>query len=387
MRKRNKGSFSKLLHIFLIVLLCSLLTSCSLEYINIFSLRPSSNDPLQDNPSDTDTNSPADLDELDQAPDIGEEIGDPEDNPPAAVDSQDQDSTVPHDSMDLHKDNENENNNEGSAIDPGEGTGQDSNPPLDEDIDNDDGNQMNPVYIDKDGNPRVPNEDAGPQNDEITESDSLDTVPAAKIIRKSSDTELKQVALTFDDGPDDYFTPKVLDVLKEYDVRATFFVVGSLANKYRDVLERIDDEGHVVASHGWSHKNFTKISKKRVIEELTRTNDLIEEVTGKTNTLFRLPYGDYNKKVLKTVAEQGFHNIYWSIDPQDWSGISSKGILADVKRNLKPGSIILLHSFGSYESIPNTIKALPKIIEYIQSQDYEIVTVPELLKDTLSQEN
>jgi peptidoglycan/xylan/chitin deacetylase (PgdA/CDA1 family) len=87
------------------------------------------------------------------------------------------------------------------------------------------------------------------------------------------------------------------------------------------------------------------------------------------------------------VAEQGFHNIYWSIDPQDWSGISSKGILADVKRNLKPGSIILLHSFGSYESIPNTIKALPKIIEYIQSQDYEIVTVPELLKDTLSQEN
>ena len=81
MRKRNKGSLSKLLHIFLIVLLCSLLTSCSLKYINIFSLRPSSNDPLQDNPSDTDTNSPADLDELDQAPDIGEEIGDPEDYP------------------------------------------------------------------------------------------------------------------------------------------------------------------------------------------------------------------------------------------------------------------------------------------------------------------
>ncbi len=291
MRKRNKGSLSKLLHIFLIVLLCSLLTSCSLEYINIFSLRPSSIDPLPDNPSDTDTNSPADLNELDQTPDIGEEIGYPEDNPPAAVDNQDQDSTVPHDSMDLQGNKENQDSNKDSATEPGEATGQDSNPPLDKDIDNDGGNQMNPVDIDKDGNPRVPNDDAEPQYDETTESDSLDTVPAAKIIRKSSDTELKQVALTFDDGPDDYFTPKVLDVLKEYDVRATFFVVGSLANKYRDVLERIDDEGHVVASHGWSHKNFTKISKKRVIEELTRTNDLIEEVTVKPIPCFGCPMG------------------------------------------------------------------------------------------------
>ena len=77
-------------------------------------------------------------------------------------------------------------------------------------------------YIDKDGNPRVPNEDAEPQDDESAESDNLDAVPAARIIRKSSNTELKQVALTFDDGPDDYFTPKVLDILKEYDVKATF---------------------------------------------------------------------------------------------------------------------------------------------------------------------
>lgn len=386
MRKIRKGSFTKVFHIFIILLLCSLLTACSLKYINIFSLKPSSPDIPPDNTSDTDTISQEDQDESGQTPDTIEEIGDPEDNPPASVGSQDQDDIAPHDNMDVHKDRDNDND-EDPAKEPGGVLDKDSNPPFNGDMNDAGSNPVAPVYIDKDGNPRVPNEDAEPQDDESAESDNLDAVPAARIIRKSSNTELKQVALTFDDGPDDYFTPKVLDILKEYDVKATFFVVGSFANKYRDVLERIDDEGHVIASHGWSHKNFTKISKKRAIEELTRTNDLIEEVTGKTNTLFRLPYGAYNKKVLRIVADQGFHNIYWSIDPRDWSGIPPREILADVKKNLKPGSIILLHSFGSHKSIPNTIKALPEIIEYIQGQGYELVTIPELLKDTLSQEN
>src|SRR5690606_25631799 len=103
------------------------------------------------------------------------------------------------------------------------------------------------------------------------------------------------------------------------------------------------------------------------------------------STLFRLPYGAFNDKVLKTVAGQGFHNIYWSIDPRDWSGNSSKRILEDVQKNLKPGAIILLHSAGSTKSIPNSIEALPKIIEYIQGQGYDIVTIPELLKDVFLQ--
>jgi len=231
---------------------------------------------------------------------------------------------------------------------------------------------------DKDNN----NEDMD-QTNKSADSDKVEAKPAAKVIHSSENKELKKVAITFDDGPDEYFTPQVLDILKEYNVKATFFIVGSLASKNKDVLKRIDQEGHVVASHGWSHSNFTKISDKKIIQELQKTNELIEEVIGKPTSLFRLPYGAFNKRVLNTVAKQGYHNIYWSIDPRDWSGISSKEILDNIKKNLEPGAIILLHSSGSKKSIPNTVKALPQIIEYLQEQGYEIVTIPELLEDYL----
>lgn len=203
--------------------------------------------------------------------------------------------------------------------------------------------------------------------------------PEAKIITASSNVDLKRVALTFDDGPDDDFTPKVLDVLKQYDVKATFFVLGSLANKNKEVLSRIDSEGHVIASHGWSHKDFKKLSKDKAISELKRTNDVIKEVTGKTNRFFRLPYGSFNKKVLKTVADEGFYNIYWSIDPRDWSGNSPDTILKNIQKNVKPGSIILMHSAGSQKSITKSVKSLPSIIEFLQREGYEMVTIPELL--------
>ncbi|NLJ41695.1 MAG: polysaccharide deacetylase family protein [Clostridiales bacterium] len=230
----------------------------------------------------------------------------------------------------------------------------------------------------------APNEEpnAKPVSDEKPQAGSK---PSPKIIRSATDKELKQVAITFDDGPDGRFTPQVLDVLKAYDVKATFFVIGSVANDNRDILKRIHEEGHVIGSHSWGHKNFTKISEDKAIDELKKTNNIIEEITGKTNTLFRLPYGAFNDKVLNTIAGQGFYNIYWSIDPKDWSGNSSKSIFENVQKNLNPGAIILLHSAGSSKSIPNSIDALPKIIEYIQEQGYEIVTIPELLKDVFPQ--
>ena len=116
---------------------------------------------------------------------------------------------------------------------------------------------------------------------------------------------------------------------------------------------------------------------------MRKTDDLIQEVIGKSNSLFRLPYGAFNNKVLEIVAQQGYHNIYWSIDPRDWSGKSPKQILNNIQANIEPGAIILLHSSGSKKSIPNTIKALPHIIEFLQEQGYEIVTIPELLEDCL----
>ncbi|NLJ40623.1 MAG: polysaccharide deacetylase family protein [Clostridiales bacterium] len=205
------------------------------------------------------------------------------------------------------------------------------------------------------------------------------TAITAQVIRRSANKELKQVAITFDDGPDDYFTPQVLDILKEHGIKATFFVLGAAAKTNQDVLKRIDEEGHTIASHGWSHTSFRKLSKEKAILELQRTNAVIKEVTGRSNNLFRLPYGDYNNKTLKTIAEQGFYNIYWSVDPWDWSGKSPKAILDNVKQNTAPGAIILLHSAGSQDSIPKSLAALPEIIGFLQGEGYEIVTIPQLL--------
>ncbi|HZJ83421.1 MAG TPA: polysaccharide deacetylase family protein, partial [Clostridia bacterium] len=93
--------------------------------------------------------------------------------------------------------------------------------------------------------------------------------------------------------------------------------------------------------------------------------------------------GANNKGVLNTVANQGYHNIYWSIDPKDWSGKSPDQILANIKQNIEPGAIILLHSSGNKNTIPNTIKALPRIIEFLLEEDYEIVTIPKLLLEDI----
>ncbi|HZJ57711.1 MAG TPA: polysaccharide deacetylase family protein [Clostridia bacterium] len=397
MKKMGKGSFSKTIQVFSIILLCIFLSSCSFRYINIFSLKPSSpgapaNKPADGPPSSWEDNNGAgqapetteDKGDADTEPSSSDAKGDGDNGPSSSDDSRDQDNTAPYDNIHAHKDTGigNVKDLDGESD---ETINNNITAPADGNIGNAEGDNKKPVDIDGDGNPHGPDEDIKQQIEESSGFDDIDAVPAAKIIRNSSNDELKQVAITFDDGPDDYFTPQVLDILKEYDIRSTFFILGSVAQNNRDILKRIDDEGHVVASHGWGHKNFTKLSKNKAIQELKRTNELIEEVTGKSNTLFRLPYGAFNKKVLKTVADEGFHNIYWSIDPRDWSGISPNRILNDVKKNLKPGAIILLHSSGSEKSIPNSIKALPKIIEYIQGQGYDIVTIPELLRDTFTE--
>lgn len=219
--------------------------------------------------------------------------------------------------------------------------------------------------------------------DEPWLSDVMEAAPVAAVLRNESNPELKRVALTFDDGPDDVFTPQILDILKEYDVKATFFVLGYMARDNQDVLKRMDEEGHTIGSHSWSHKDFTKISNEARIDELSKTNNLIEDLIGRPVSLFRLPYGAYTKDVLHTVANQGYHNIYWSIDPKDWASKSPNQILNNIQQNLKPGSIILLHSSGNQSTISNTVKSLPGIIDFLWEQGYEIVTIPKLLEEDL----
>jgi len=370
----RKQFFLKNLAIFLVLISLSFITGCGLlQQISSVAVNPSL--PIDSAKSNDSTNNEEDSNEA-----IHKDVESNFDelNNSHKVDKDKLDGND-HDNNDQMDNNNISNNNDFDSNDISNNTNANDKTDNNSNVDENDMVDSNIKDIDDIND----NNEATNQTDDSTDLDKIEAKPAARLIRESSNKELKRVAITFDDGPDEYFTPQVLDILKEYNVKATFFIVGSVASKNPDVLKRIDEEGHVVASHGWSHSNFTKLSNKKIAQELQKTNDLIEEITGKPTSLFRLPYGDFNQRVLETVANEGYHNIYWSIDPRDWSGISSKEIVNHIKEKIEPGAIILLHSNGSKDSIPNTAKALPHIIEYLQEQGYEMVTIPELLEDSI----
>ncbi|WP_054973112.1 polysaccharide deacetylase family protein [Paenibacillus sp. A3] len=189
----------------------------------------------------------------------------------------------------------------------------------------------------------------------------------------------KQVALTFDDGPDAKYTVKILDILKKHKAKATFFVVGYQAEKHPDVLSRIVKEGHALGNHTWSHKDLTKLSGQQIENELVKLNKVIQNATGEFPKYVRTPYGAVSKKVTEAIEQNGQHNVLWNVDTRDWAGATPENMLKNVKANLKPGGIILMHSFGGKKGdLSNTIELLPKMIEELQEEGYSFVTVDEL---------
>ncbi|MCZ8516188.1 polysaccharide deacetylase family protein [Paenibacillus filicis] len=201
--------------------------------------------------------------------------------------------------------------------------------------------------------------------------------PAAQPLVK----EARLAALTFDDGPDAKYTPKVLDILKQYDVKATFFVVGVQLSKYPEVLRRMHEEGHAIGNHSWDHKDLSKLPAPAINKELKDTDDLIARTIGASSPLVRAPYGAVSDTLKADLSQAGRPLIGWTVDPRDWAGSSPLSIVDNVKSHIKPGGIILLHSFGGKQGkLDNTIEALPGIIAFLKDEGYCLVTVPELLQ-------
>lgn len=183
----------------------------------------------------------------------------------------------------------------------------------------------------------------------------------------------KVVALTFDDGPDAVVTPAVLDVLKKYEVKATFFFIGKKLEANRDVVLRASSEGHAIFNHTFNHEEaLTKLTPEQVAEELTSTQALLESMVGPTRLLFRPPYGALNLSVLTTSTELGYRAILWSIDTLDWKSRNKEAITETVVGKITPGDIILMHSREGTEATP---EALPGIIEWIKGQGYSFVRI------------
>ena len=189
-------------------------------------------------------------------------------------------------------------------------------------------------------------------------------------------TEERVVALTFDDGPHPVVTEKILSLLESYDARATFFVIGQNAVYYPDVLRMISDKGHEIANHTYYHGALFRESKDEVKEEIEKAEDIILSVCQKKTTLFRPPEGCVSENVLSAAGELGYDVILWGIDTNDWAHTSKEEIVNNIKKNVKPGSIILFHDYISGEA--HTVEALGEILPYLSKLGYSFKTISEI---------
>ncbi|MFD1850670.1 polysaccharide deacetylase family protein [Oceanobacillus bengalensis] len=189
------------------------------------------------------------------------------------------------------------------------------------------------------------------------------------------DPDGKYVALTFDDGPHPEVTPRILDTLKKYNAKATFFMLGSQVEYYPSLAAKVAEEGHEIANHTMNHQDLTILGLNQIKEEVRQSSNIIEKATGKAPTLLRPPYGASNSDVEKAAADLEAPIAMWSVDSFDWKSRSAEAVNEEVMSNVAPGSIVLLHDIH-----PSTADALPQLLTSLDKQGYQMVTVSQLLE-------
>ena len=183
----------------------------------------------------------------------------------------------------------------------------------------------------------------------------------------------RKIALTFDDGPHPYYTQQLLDGLKERGARATFFVMGKQAEAYPELVLRMQEEGHLIGNHTYSHVQLNKKNRESFKEELVRTNELLLGITGEEPQYVRPPYGSWDKSF---ESELMMIPVLWTIDPMDWCSSDVNGIVRKVTKKAEDNAVILMHD--EYKS---SVTAALEIVDVLQKQGYECVTVDEILFD------
>lgn len=201
---------------------------------------------------------------------------------------------------------------------------------------------------------------------------------------RSGNPDLPYVAITFDDGPDPLYTPAILDILAQHNVKATFFMVGRHVEKYPEIARRIVAEGHDIGNHTHTHRSLVPLSPLRVKEEIIHCEFVIEQVTGKRPHLFRPPRGVYSQVVRDIVKERNYILCLWSISSQDWREISSREVASKILSQVCGGDILLFHDSGNLITAQggyrhNTVKALPIILAGLEEKGLKPVTMQEFL--------
>lgn len=193
------------------------------------------------------------------------------------------------------------------------------------------------------------------------------------VMNEREDMDTKKIAITFDDGPHPYYTEQLLDGLKKRGAKASFFIMGKQAEAYPELVLRIHEEGHLIGNHTYSHLQLGKNNKELFKAELVKTNKLLSSITGEEPQYVRPPYGCWDKSL---ESELTMFPVLWTIDPRDWCSTDVKGIVRRVTEKAEENAVILMHD--EYES---TVTAALEIIDILQKQGYEFVTVDEILFD------
>lgn len=187
-------------------------------------------------------------------------------------------------------------------------------------------------------------------------------------------TEEKKVAISFDAAWGNEHTGPLLDILDQYGVKTTFFLVNFWAEKYPEDVKTIHQRGHEVENHSATHPDMTKLSPEQIRTELNTTADTIEGLIGVRPDLFRPPFGAYNNAVIETAEAEGYKVIQWSVDSLDWRNIPASQIIDRVLSQVKPGSIVLFHNNAEHVE-----EYLPPILEGLHNAGYQVVPIGELI--------
>ncbi len=194
---------------------------------------------------------------------------------------------------------------------------------------------------------------------------------------------LPQMAITFDDGPNEPYTSQILDILDKYNVKATFFMVGRNVEKFPKTARKVAEAGHVIGNHTYNHRGPLLNTPLRAIGEIKRAEEAIKKATFTPLYLFRSPYGAANRELFRQAEKLGYIICQWSVNAGDWRGADPEKIKKRVLSGAENGTIILMHdgrNLAAGHDRTSTVAALPKIILSLQDKGYNFVTLPQLLE-------
>ncbi|KHE70798.1 polysaccharide deacetylase family protein [Halobacillus sp. BBL2006] len=200
---------------------------------------------------------------------------------------------------------------------------------------------------------------------------SIEDPPSSKSEKETvvkSQSDVKKVAITFDDGPHPKVTPEILQVLDEYKAKATFFMIGKRVNYFPEVAQRVAEKGHEIGNHTWDHSRLTRLTPEEVDEQISKTQEIIEEVTGVQPEVVRLPFGEQ-----PPISQKNLQVIPSDVSGENWQGKEAVELAQDMINEAKDGDVILLHDLQG-----STVEVLELVLDALSRQGYQFVTVSEL---------